>query len=336
MTKETRTAYSFAWKLGMSLVILAGALILSIVLGAKEITVQDVWCAIFTDASGEQLDIIREIRLPREIGALVTGSALAAAGAIMQGITRNPLADPGLLGLSAGANAALAITVAILPSANYYGLMVACFVGAGFGALLVFGIGAAKKGGFSPFRIVLAGAAVTALLFAVAQGVGLLFKISQNVSLWTAGGLVGTTWKQLAAIGPFIAAGLFIAIVLSKQLTVLSISEEVAVGLGQKTFAVKAILFVVIVLLTGASVALAGNLAFVGLLVPHIVRGITGSDYRFILPMSAVLGGAFMVFADTAARMINAPYETPVAAVMAIAGLPFFLFIVNKGGRTFT
>ncbi|MCD7034356.1 iron ABC transporter permease [Metabacillus sp. GX 13764] len=335
MTKEHRKA-SFAWKLGASFIILAGALMLAIVLGAKETTVQDVWRAIFTNDSGQQLDIIRELRLPRELGALVTGSALAAAGAIMQGMTRNPLADPGILGLSAGANAALAINVAILPTVNYYGLMLACFIGAGFGALLVFGIGASKKGGFSPFRIVLAGAAVTALLFAVAQGVGLIFKISQNVSLWTAGGLVGTTWKQLAVIVPFIAAGLLIALLLSKQLTVLSISEDVAVGLGQKTFAVKAILFVVIVLLTGASVALAGNLAFVGLLVPHIVRGITGSDYRFILPMSAVSGGAFMLFADTAARLINAPYETPVVAIMAIVGLPFFLFVVHKGGRAFT
>src|SRR5690606_31800649 len=139
----------------------------------------------------------------------------------------------------------------------------ACFIGASVGAILVLGIGSMKKGGFSPFRIVLAGAAVSAFLFAIADGIGLYFKISKDVSMWTAGGLIGTSWSQLQAILPFILIGIMISLFLSRQLTILSLSEEVAVGLGQKTTQIKVILFFVIILLTGASVALVGNMAFI-------------------------------------------------------------------------
>jgi iron complex transport system permease protein len=154
--------------------------------------------------------------------------------------------------------------------------------------------------------------------------------------MWTSGGMAGTSWSQLQFIIPIIAAGILISLMLSRQLTILSLSEEVAVGLGQKTVAIKGILFVVIVLLAGAGVALAGNLAFVGLMVPHIVRAIVGTDYRYIIPMSVIMGAAFMLLADTVGRTVNAPYETPVAAVVAVLGLPFFLLIVRKGGRDFT
>lgn len=254
----------------------------------------------------------------------------------MQGMTRNPLADPGLLGLTAGANVGLALTLALVPSANYFGIMVACFIGAGVGAIMVFGIGAMKKGGFSPYRIVLAGAAVSAFLYAIAEGIGIYFKISKDVSMWTAGGLIGTTWSQLQVIASFILLGIFISFILSRQLTILSVSEEAAVGLGQKTIQIKTILFLVIILLAGASVALAGKMAFIGLLVPHVVRAIVGTDYRFVLPMSAIFGAAFMLLADTLARTIQAPFETPLAAIVAMMGLPFFLFIVNKGGKAFS
>lgn len=254
----------------------------------------------------------------------------------MQGMTRNPLADPGLLGLTAGANAALAVTLAMIPAANYFGIMVACFIGAAVGGALVFGLGSMKKGGFSPFRIVLAGAAISAFLTAVAEGIGLYFKISKDISMWTAGGLIGTTWGQLQVIFPFILIAMIVALLLSRQLSILSLSEEAAIGLGQNTNRTKAMLFVVITALAGAAVALAGNMAFVGLLVPHIVRAIVGVDYRHIIPMSAVAGAIFMLFADLMGRTINAPFETPVAAIVAMLGLPFFLIIVRKGGRTFT
>jgi len=332
MTKHTPHTLSFPFKLIAGFLLLLFMFFASMVFGAADITMKDVWLALTSHATNSQISIIREIRLPREVAAIFVGAALAVSGAIMQGMTRNPLADPGLLGLSAGANAALALTIALIPNTNYFGMMVACFIGAAVGAALVFGISAMKKGGFSPFRIVLAGAAISAFLYAIAEWVGIYFKISKNVSMWTSGGMVGTTWGQLQIIVPFIILGLLTSFFLSRQLTILSLNEEVAVGLGQKITRIKSILFIVIIILAGASVALVGKMAFVGLLIPHIVRAFVGTDYRSILPMSAILGAAFMLLADTLGRTINAPYETPIVAIVAFLGLPFFLIIVKKGG----
>lgn len=326
----------FLYKLiGMMLVFII-MFVSSMVFGAADISVKDVWLALSSSSVNEQISIIRDIRLPREIAAVFVGAALSVSGAIMQGMTRNPLADPGLLGLTSGANAALAVTIAFIPSVNYLGITIACFIGAAVGAILVFGIAAIKRGGFSPLRIVLAGAAVSAFLYAMGEGVGIYFKISKDVSMWTAGGMVGTSWEQLQIIVPFIVGGIFIALLLSRQLTILSLNEEVAVGLGQQTTKVKTILFVVMILLAGASVALVGNMVFIGLMIPHIVRGIIGTDYRYIIPMSAITGAAFMLLADTLGRTVSAPYETPIAAVVSMIGLPFFLVIVRKGGKAFS
>lgn len=336
MRKETKHPIPFSFKLFATFGLFLAMFMVSMVFGAAEISSKDVWMALTSNQSNEKITIIREIRLPRELGAILVGIALGVSGAIMQGMTRNPLADPGLLGLSAGANAALALTMAFIPAANYFGIMAACFIGTGAGSVLVFGIGALKKSGFSPLRIVLAGTAVSTFLFAIAEGIGIYFKISKDVSMWTAGGLIGTNWSQLQIIAPVIFIGLIISIMLSRQLTILSLSEEIAVGLGQRTAYIKTLLFIVIVLLAGAAVALVGNMAFIGLMIPHIVRTFVGTDYRYILPFSAVFGASFMLLADTVGRTINAPYETPVAAVVSIIGLPFFLMIVQKGGHKFS
>ncbi|GKV64001.1 MULTISPECIES: iron ABC transporter permease [unclassified Sporosarcina] len=335
MKEQRKITIPLSIKLLASMLLLLAIFMLAMKLGAAHTSWRDVRLS-FTSSKESSAMILKEIRMPREIGALAVGAALAVSGAIMQGMTRNPLADPGLLGLTAGANAALAITLALLPGVNYFGIMIACFIGSAAGALLVFGIASAKRGGFAPIRLVLAGAAISTFLFAIAEGVGLYFKISKNVSMWTAGGVIGTTWGQLQIIVPVILAGIFIAVLLSRQLTLLSLNEEVAIGLGQNTFKVKAILFVVIILLAGSAVALVGNLAFVGLMIPHIVRAIVGTDYRFIIPVSAVIGGSFMLLADILGRTLQAPFETPVAALIAVIGLPFFLVIVRKGGRAFS
>ncbi len=332
--EENQRLIKFIYKLLVAIIAFIGMFILAMVLGAADISPKDVWLALTTNEIGDKILIIREIRLPREIAAVLVGAALAVAGAIMQGMTKNPLADPGLLGLTAGANAALAITMAFFSSINYFGIIIVCFIGSAIGAIFVFGVSSIKKGGFTPLRIVLAGAAISTFLNALAEGIAIYYKISKEVSMWTAGGMMGTSWRQLQIIAPFIVIGILTALFLSKQLTILSLSEEVALGLGQRTTLIKVILFIVIILLAGSSVALVGNMVFVGLMIPHLARVIVGSDYRFIIPMSAILGATLMVFADTLGRTINAPYETPVAAIVAMMGLPFFLFIVHKGGKT--
>ncbi|MBU3145348.1 iron ABC transporter permease [Clostridium sp. CF012] len=331
--KESKGFKSFSFKFLIVVILFIFAFMLSMILGAAEVSIKDVLLAITTNIKSDKILIIREIRLPREIAAIFVGAALAVSGAIMQGISRNPLADPGLLGLTAGANAALAIIIVFMPSANYVVILISCFIGAAVAVFLVFGISASKKGGFSPLRIVLAGSAVSTFLYAVAQGIQIYFKVSKDVTMWTSGGLIGTSWDQLAIIVPFILVGIITAIVLSRQLTILSLSEEVAVGLGQKTTAVKALLFIVVILLAGAAVALASNLVFIGLIVPHIAYFVVGRDYRFVIPISAVFGATLMLFADTLGRTISAPYETPVVAIISVIGLPFFLFIVHKGGK---
>ncbi|RKP47973.1 iron ABC transporter permease [Cohnella endophytica] len=331
-TKRSKTNY--VWKLLAGVLALIGMFFISMSFGAAHVTVNDVWLVLTSGKKSETLTMLREIRYPREVAAILVGSALAVAGAIMQGLTRNPLADPGLLGLTAGANAALAISVTLIPAAGYFGIMVACFIGATGGSLLVLGIGAMKRGGLSPLRLVLAGAAVSALLYAVADGIGLIFKTSKDVTMWTAGGLIGTTWGQIQAISPVVLVGILIAVILSKQLTILSLNEEAAVGLGVSTVYVKIFLNVLVILLAGAAVALVGNMAFIGLMIPHIVRSMFGTDYRNIIPMSAIWGAVFMLAADTLGRTINAPYETPVVAIIAMLGLPFFLFIVRKGVKS--
>ncbi len=298
MTNHTKRSIPFFYKITASLLVFIGMFIIACILGAAETSVKDVWHALTATTQNDTTLMLREIRFPREVAAVVVGAALSVSGAIMQGLTRNPLADPGLLGLTAGANAALAITFAFIPSANYLIITLTCFIGAALGTLMVFGISSLKKGGFSPLRIVLAGAAVSAFLYAVAEGIAIYFKLSKSVSMWTSGGLVGTSWKQLQIIIPFIIIGVLISMLLSRQLTILSLSEEVAVGLGQKITQIKAILFIMIILLAGASVALVGSMAFIGLMIPHIVRAMVGTDYRFIIPMSAITGATFMLLSD--------------------------------------
>lgn len=313
--------------------LLAGSIVLAISVGAADISFLNVWRSIFNyDSSREADQIIVSIRLPRELGAAIVGAAFAVCGAIMQGMTRNPLADPGLLGLNAGAILALACVYAFYSSANYLTVMLVSFIGAGIGAGLVFGLGALRRGGMSPLRITLAGAAVSALLTSLGEGIALFFKLSQDLAFWTAGGVSGTNWLQLKLIVPVVIIGIIIAIMLSKSLTILSFGEDVAKGLGQRTFLTKLILMLVVLILAGAAVSLVGPLAFVGLLVPHIVRFLVGTDYRWIIPCSAIFGSVFMVLADTIARTVNAPFETPMGAIVSMLGVPFFLYLARKGG----
>ncbi|SIR18534.1 FecCD family ABC transporter permease [Halanaerobium kushneri] len=328
--ENEKNRMEFKYLILSSFVLLILSFFAAAALGAAEIPFSQVWKAITFTGSSDNILMIQEIRLPRITAAVIVGAALAVSGAVMQGMTRNPLADPGLFGLTAGANAALAFAIALFPALNYFGTMLASFIGAAAGAGLVFGIASLNKRGFSPFRIVLAGSAVSTFLYAVAEGVGIYFQISKDVSMWTAGGLVGVSWSQVFTITPFIILGLTAAFFLSRQLTILSLKEEIAIGLGQKVLKTKVILFLVIIILTGAAVALVGNIVFLGLMIPHIVRAAAGRDYRYVLPLSAVFGSTFMLLADLLGRTINAPYETPVVAIIAILGLPFFLIIVNR------
>jgi iron complex transport system permease protein len=252
----------------------------------------------------------------------------------MQGMTRNPLADSGLLGLNAGAGFALAICFAFFPGMPYMYIILYSFVGAGLGVLLVYGFGAASKSGLTPLRLVLAGAAVSAMLSALSEGIALYFKIGQDLAFWTAGGVAGTKWSQLEVMFPWVLAALIAGIIISRSITLLSLGEDIAVGLGQRTGLIKLVGLIVVLILAGTAVSVVGAVGFVGLIIPHLTRKLVGVDYRWIIPCSAVMGSLLLVFADLAARMINPPYETPIGALVALIGVPFFLYLARKERRT--
>jgi iron complex transport system permease protein len=315
----------------ISLMLLGILFIVSLIYGAADISFSDVLALLDSNAESKNLLILKEIRLPREVGAMIIGIGLATSGAMIQGLTKNPLADPGLLGLSAGAKTALTLALIIFPGLSYIQLIIAGIFGATLGALLVFGIIVFKKGKIDPFRTVLAGAAISAFLHAITQGLSLYFRLSKEVAMWSSGGLIGINWEQVKFVSYFIIPCFIIGIIFSKQLSILSLDEEVSKGLGQNIPLMQKLFFVLIVIMTGASVALAGNIAFLGLLIPHIVRSFVGYEYKRVLPLSGILGAAFMLSADTIARVVNAPYETSIAAVISFIGLPFFLWIVYKG-----
>lgn len=319
----------------VGILILCFSIGLSISYGAATIQLHTVWQAIFTyDPTLTTHQIIHDIRFPRVLGAAVVGACFAVSGALMQGMTRNPLGDPGLLGLSAGAAFMLAICFAFFPGLKYSYLVMFSFLGAAIGAGLVYGVGSLAKGGLTPMRLVLAGAAVTALLTALSEGIAIYFNIGQELAFWSAGGVSGTSWFNLKILTPWVVAGCIGAIILSKSITLLSLGDEIAVGLGQKVGVIKFFGAIIVLVLAGAAVSIVGAVGFVGLMVPHITRFIVGHDYRWIIPVSIVLGALFVVLADLGARVINPPHETPIGALIALIGVPFFLYLSRKGGKT--
>ncbi|WP_223594601.1 FecCD family ABC transporter permease [Neobacillus bataviensis] len=317
---------------GLILIILSMGL--SIAYGAANIKLATVWEAVShfnPDVTSHQ--IIQEIRLPRAIGAVLVGALLAVSGAVMQGLTRNPLASPSIMGVTDGAAFALVITLAFFPAATLLSLTFSSFVGAGLGVMLVFMIGAYSKGGLTPVKLALAGVAVGAMLSAFSSAIALHFQVAKDMSFWYAGGLTSMNWGSVKILLIAGGIGLLLSMYISRSITILSLGEEVSKGLGQNTLLIKSLGVIVVLVLTGAAVSVAGAIGFIGLVIPHITRFIIGSDYRWIIPISAVLGGLLLVLADIVARMVNAPFETPVGAITAIIGVPFFLYLARGERR---
>lgn len=312
------------------------SIIISVRFGASDLTYRDVLEAIIHyDHDNSKHVIVRELRLPRSIAAICVGAALAISGAIMQGMTRNPLASPSIMGVTSGASFTIAIALALVPGISYLGMMIFSFVGAGLGVVMVFTITSFSKGGITPVKLALAGTAITSLLTSLSTAIGIKFDIAKDINFWFSGGVSSVQPQHVYFSVPFMIVGLLLALFLSRSISILSLGEDVAKGLGQDTGLVKFIGTIVVLLLTGAAVSIAGMIGFVGLVVPHITRFIVGTDYRWIIPCSAVLGGILLLVADIFGRMVNDPFETPVGAITAIIGVPFFLYLARKEGRGF-
>ncbi|WP_078378769.1 FecCD family ABC transporter permease [Sutcliffiella halmapala] len=322
------------------LILLAGIVALifslgaSISLGAANVDLKTVWDAVFQynrDLYTHQ--IIQELRIPRALAAGFVGAFLAVSGAIMQGLTRNPLASPSIMGLSSGSVFMIVIAFAFFPQTSNIGLMIWSFFGAGMAAGIVFMVGAFSKRGLSPVKLALAGTAVGMMLSSFSTAISIHYNVAQNVSFWYAGGVSGTEWISIKLIFPVAVVGLIIAFVLAPSITLMSLGDEVAKGLGLRTAFVRIVGMLVVLLLTGAAVSVAGTIGFVGLVIPHICRFLVGVDYRWVIPCSAVLGALLLILADIGARMINPPFETPVGVITAMIGVPFFLYLARREGR---
>jgi len=275
-------------------------------------------------------DVVIDLRLPRMVAAILVGAAMAQAGAMMQGITRNVIADPGLLGINAGAGLALILGYAIFGSLNYSQILVICLLGSCLAAGLVFGLSYQAQKGYNQLRLILSGAMVASLFSAIGQAITIYFDLSTAVIGWQAGGLVQVNWKMLTIIGPLIIVGLILAQLFSHQLTILSLNETVAKNLGQGTALMTMVLLGIVLLLSAAAVALVGSLSFVGLIIPHFIRMFTGKNYKMLLPLTAFAGASFLIWVDLVCRSINPPAETPISAVISIIGLPCFLWLIRK------
>ncbi|MBP2623372.1 FecCD family ABC transporter permease [Streptococcus oricebi] len=273
-------------------------------------------------------NIIIDIRLPKSIAAVLVGAAFAVSGAIMQGLTRNAIADPGLLGINAGAGLALICAYALFKNLHYSGILLFSLLGALLATVLVFLLSYHPRRGFEQLRLVLSGAMIASLLTAIGQGITLAFNLSTAVIGWQAGGLLGTNWKMLEIIAPFIILGLILSQVFAHQLTILSLNETLAKGLGQKTQQVTFFFLSMVLILSAAAVALVGSLALVGLMIPHFIKSFSGRNYQKILPLSALLGAVFMLCCDLLASYM---VGTPLSALVSLAILPSFLYLMRKG-----
>lgn len=312
----------------VSLGILVLVALASIAIGAKELSLEQVWHGLFDD-SGTYGDVVVEERLSRTVLGLLAGAALGLAGALLQALTRNPLADPGLLGINAGASAAVVTAMTFFGVTSLSGYVWFAFIGAaGVGALVWF-LGGSR--GATPVRLALAGTAITAALYGYLQAV----MITDGAALgkmrfWTVGSLASATDSTITQVLPFIAVGLVLALFLARPLNAVAMGDDTARALGANLGRTRALSMAAATVLCGAATAACGPIVFVGLMVPHVVRSFTGPDLRWILPYATILSPVLLLGADILGRMVARPAELQVGIVTAVLGGPVFIFLVRR------
>ncbi|MCT8978378.1 iron ABC transporter permease [Clostridium sp. CX1] len=303
---------------------------LAISLGVTHIGITEIWNSIFNYSETLELMLIRDVRIPRALSVLFTGGILGVTGAMIQGVTRNPIAEPSLLGVSQGATLVVAIFYAAQITINTTNVMIASLIGAVFSGAIVLGFTSRKSNNRSITKILLAGTAMSTFFISLTTIVGLLSNRSQFIAFWVSGGFRNATWADFYLVAVFGILGLIIAIFLSKKINILNLGDDVAISLGENPERIRLITFLVMIPMCAAAVAVGKNIAFVGLIVPQIVRKIFGEDYRKNIPFSFLLGSILLVYSDIAARMVYNPYETPIGIFTALIGVPFFIAMARK------
>ncbi|MES9735837.1 iron ABC transporter permease [Peribacillus frigoritolerans] len=276
--------------------------------------------------------VIQSVRLPRALIASAIGSSLAISGVLMQTLTKNPLASPDIFGVNAGAGLAVVTGVTVFGISNLQVFTWLSFLGAAIAAISIFMIGSMGRGGLTPMKLTLAGAAMTAMVASLTQGLLVSNEaLLEQVLFWLAGSVSGRSLDNLVAVLPYLVAGWVLALIMSGKMNVLSMGEDVAKGLGLNIAFLKLVLGLAIILLSGGSVAVAGPIGFIGIVVPHLTRSIVGIDHRWLIPFSGLFGAVLLIAADVISRYILMPREVPVGVMTAIIGTPFFIYIARKG-----
>jgi iron complex transport system permease protein len=314
---------------GFGCAMLAASMVISIAIGPVSIGLNTVWHSLWVQDGTYTSTIVHEVRLPRVLLGAMVGASLAMSGAILQGVTRNPLADPHIFGISAGAGLVAVTATVFFPDLPKGTVQPMAFVGGFVGGGMAYTM--AWRGGVSPVRLALAGIAVTSILTAITSGVLVTSSFSAQIGLrWLIGGLQQRNWDDVWLLLPYFVAGTLLTLVMMRQINVIALGDELATSLGQHVERTRFILAVAAALLASAAVSIAGLVGFLGLIIPHLVRLVIGNDYRFVLPMSALFGAILLVLADTAARTIFDPQELPVGIFTAVLGGPVFIMLVRS------
>ncbi|MGB3484277.1 MAG: iron ABC transporter permease [Mycobacterium sp.] len=310
---------------------LAGATLASILIGNYSISIDDVFAAISRPPETDLDRIVRHIRIPRTVAGLLAGTALGIAGAVMQGITRNPLAGPGILGINSGAALAVVLAMTVFGVSTASGYVWFAFAGAAAAAVFVYSLGSLGLGGATPVKLALAGAAFTAFVGAITSAITLFDATTlDDFRFWVVGSLTRADSTALLSVAPFIAAGIFAAILTSRTLNVLALGDDMARNLGTRLWSARLAAALSVVLLAGSATAIAGPIGFIGLVVPHIARLITGPDYRWIMAWTLVLAPTLLLIADILGRILVTPQQLQVGIITGLAGAPFFLYLVRN------
>ncbi|MGP3924914.1 FecCD family ABC transporter permease [Streptomyces sp. 8N616] len=307
------------------------AVLLSLAVGARQIAPSEVFEALLYGGTSEAAEVVRSLRVPRTLIGLIVGAALALAGTVMQGITRNPIADPGVLGISQGAAAGVVLAIAFAGVHTLTGYVWFAFVGAGVASVAVYAVASSGRGGATPVKLALAGAAINALLISVIQGMLTTDAATlDEFRFWQVGSIAGRDAVVAGQIWPFLVVGAVLALSVARGLDALALGEDVAKGLGQKVANVRIVGGIGATVLTGVGVSAAGPIAFVGLAVPHIARAIVGTDHRWVLPMAALLGPVMLLVSDVIGRVVFPPSEVPAGVMTALIGVPFLIAMVRR------
>ncbi|PNZ30695.1 ferrichrome ABC transporter [Staphylococcus petrasii] len=302
----------------------------NLAIGSSDIHAKDIYDYFFTSVDNKQTFLIHNVRMPRMIGGLIIGGALALAGLLMQAITRNPLASPQIFGVNSGASFVIVLVTILIPSLGKYATLLA-FIGSFIGGLTVYLLsGSTKK--ITPVKLALAGMAIHLFFSSLTQGIIILNEDSNTtVMFWLVGSLNGLKWTSVLSIMPWLLAAFIITLLMGRQLTIMELGDDIAKGLGQKTQLIRIIIGLLVIVLAGASVSIAGPIGFVGLIVPHIVKRYVSKDYFIMVPLTFLVGADLLLLSDMLSRLITFPYESPVGIVTSFVGAIYFLLITLRG-----